>query len=244
MSVFACDLHVHSCLSPCADDDMTPYSIAGMAKLNGLDAVALTDHNSCGNCETFFRACEQYGVVPIPGMELTTAEEIHVICLFPSLVQAMHFHKDVRARCVNVKNRPQIFGRQLYIGEDDEVIGEEPLLLINATTLTLSEAKALAHQHGGAAYPAHIDRESNGVIAVLGEMPVEPEFATVEFHFPEKIAAYRETYRLAGKNFVTASDAHRLWEISEEGCKIPLDCADDAESVREALIRYLGGNGA
>ena len=244
MRTLACDLHVHSCLSPCADDDMTPYSIAGMAKLNGLDAVALTDHNTCGNCETFFRACEHYGIVPVPGMELTTAEEIHVICLFPTLAQAKAFHDEVRTHRIAVQNRVQIFGRQLYIGEGDEIVGEEPNLLINATMLSLSEAAALARKHGGVAYPAHVDRESNGVIAVLGEMPEEPAFATVEFHAPEKVPEYRETYRLADKNVVTASDAHRLWGLSEEGCRIPLDCGDDDASVRDALIRYLGGGEA
>ncbi|MEN6339399.1 MAG: PHP domain-containing protein, partial [Clostridiaceae bacterium] len=82
MSRFAVDLHMHSCLSPCADDDMTPYSMAGMAKLNGLAIAALTDHNACGNCESFFRACQGYGIVPVAGMELTTSEDVHLLCLF------------------------------------------------------------------------------------------------------------------------------------------------------------------
>ena len=244
MRTLACDLHVHSCLSPCADDDMTPYSIAGMAKLNGLDAVALTDHNACGNCETFFDACRHYGIVPVPGMELTTAEEIHVICLFPTLAQAMAFEKEVRACRIAVKNRTDVFGRQLLIGAEDTVAGEEPNLLINATTLPLHEAAGLAWRYGGAAYPAHIDRESNGVIAVLGEMPEEPAFATVEFHRPERIAEYRETYRLGGRNVVIASDAHRLWELGEGEYAVTLNCGDDDQSVRDALIRYLGGGEA
>ena len=77
------DLHIHSCLSPCADDDMTPADAAGMARLAGADVAALTDHNSAANCPAFFAACEAYGVVPVGGMELTTAEEIHLVCLFP-----------------------------------------------------------------------------------------------------------------------------------------------------------------
>lgn len=77
------DLHLHSCLSPCADNDMTPVNIAGMGMLNGLSVMALTDHNSCGNCPAFFEACRSYGITPVAGMELTTAEDIHVVCLFP-----------------------------------------------------------------------------------------------------------------------------------------------------------------
>ena len=91
MTRYKYDLHVHSCLSPCADDDMTPANIAGMAHLNGLQLLALTDHNSCKNCPAFMDACRQYGIVPVPGMELCTAEEIHMICLFASLDDALAF---------------------------------------------------------------------------------------------------------------------------------------------------------
>ena len=81
MSRYYYDLHLHSCLSPCADNDMTPNNIAGMAALAGLQIAALTDHNSCKNCPAFFAACKRYGVVPVAGMELTTAEGIYLICL-------------------------------------------------------------------------------------------------------------------------------------------------------------------
>ena len=85
MTGYFYDLHIHSCLSPCADDDMTPANIAGMAALPGLNLVALTDHNSCKNCPAFFAHAKRYGIVPVAGMELTTAEDIHVICLFSDL---------------------------------------------------------------------------------------------------------------------------------------------------------------
>ena len=105
---FYYDLHVHSCLSPCADDDNTPNNLAGMAKLCGLNVVALTDHNTTKNCPAFFEACGRYGIVPIPGMELTTSEDIHVICLFPSLESAMSFGEEVEKRRVPIKNRADI----------------------------------------------------------------------------------------------------------------------------------------
>ena len=223
---------------------MTPYSIAGMAKLNGLTLVALTDHNTCGNCETFFRACEHYGIVPVPGMELTTAEDIHMVCLFPTLERAAAFEAEVRKHRILVPNRPAIFGRQLLIGADDEIVGEEAHLLINATTLSLSEAAALVRQHGGAAYPAHIDRESNGVIAVLGSFPEEPHFAAAELHDFTRCDEYRETYALEDRRIVAASDAHRLWDLSDTGFPVSLEAGDDPQEVRDALIRLLGGYGA
>ena len=84
MKIFA-DLHLHSCLSPCGDGDMTPYNLVQMAKLLGFDIIALTDHNTCGNCESAMRVGESIGLTVVPGMELCTAEEIHCVCLFPDL---------------------------------------------------------------------------------------------------------------------------------------------------------------
>ena len=244
MRRFACDLHVHSCLSPCADDDMTPCSIAGMAKLNGLELVALTDHNSCGNCEAFFDACAHYGIVPVAGMELTTAEDIHMICLFPTLEQARAFDARVQTLRISIPNRAQVFGNQLLIGGDDEVTGEEPNLLINATMLTLSDGAALAEQFGGAAYPAHIDRESNGIIAVLGTFPQEPAFAAVEYHNAASVEAYASRYNLANRRVVVSSDAHQLWKLADGDFFMELDCTEDAQSVRNALIAALRGRTA
>lgn len=243
MKRLACDLHVHSCLSPCADDDMTPYSIAGMAKLNGLALVALTDHNSTGNCATFFDACAQYGIVPVPGMELTTAEDIHLICLFPTLLHAEAFDAAVRQRRIPIANRSEVFGNQLLIGRDDAVTGTEQNLLINATTLSLSEGAALAESFCGAAYPAHIDRESNGIIAVLGDFPEEPAFAAVEYNDASNVPAYTQRFGLENRLVVVSSDAHQLWNLSDGGFSLPLDCGEDDQSVRDALIRTLRGCG-
>ena len=150
MSAYRYDLHLHSCLSPCADDDMTPYNIAGMAMLLGLQLLALTDHNSAKNCPAFFSACREYGLVPVPGMELCTAEEIHLICLFPSLADAMAFDAEVETTLSPIKNRPEVFGRQWILGEGDTVIGEYDKLLIAASALPLSEAAALCEAYNGA----------------------------------------------------------------------------------------------
>jgi hypothetical protein len=244
MSAFHCDLHIHSCLSPCGDDDMTPFSIAGMAKINGVEIAALSDHNACGNCETFFRACEAYGIVPVAGMELTTSEDVHLLCLFPSLEDALEFAGAVDQKRVRIKNRASIFGRQLLIGLDDDVIGEEADLLVNATTISLEDAAALVARHNGATVPAHVDREGNGIIATLGDLPDTPIFETVEYRDATNTVRYEKQYpRLRGKRKIVSSDAHRLWEIAEPGYEIELDCEKDAdaETVRNALIDYLNG---
>ena len=119
------DLHLHSCLSPCGDGEMTPGNIAGMAMVNGLDVAALTDHNTARNCPAFLKWAERYGLVGIPGMELCTAEEVHVVCLFARLEDALSFDKYVYARLLPVENRPEIFGEQVLMDQEDRPAGTE-----------------------------------------------------------------------------------------------------------------------
>ena len=106
----AYDLHIHSCLSPCGDDDMTPANIAGMAALKGLEAIALTDHNTCRNCPAFLAAAAEYGILAVPGMEINTSEEVHAVCLFPSLESAPDFDAYVYAKLIKFPNNETIFG--------------------------------------------------------------------------------------------------------------------------------------
>ena len=135
------DLHIHSCLSPCGEDDMTPANIAGMAQLCGLELIALTDHNSTRNCPAFFAECRRRGIIPVAGCELTTAEDIHIICLFPGLTEAAAFGGALQRHRILIPNRADIFGRQLIYDEHDRPAGSEEHLLINATDLPLEEAK-------------------------------------------------------------------------------------------------------
>lgn len=241
MTKYYYDLHIHSCLSPCADNDMTPYNIAGMAALNGLNLIALTDHNSCGNCKTFFHACKTYGIVPVPGMELTTAEDIHMVALFPSLEDALSFEEELKPYKATIKNKPEIFGDQLYMGIGDEPKGIEENLLIMASSLDLQSAAELVRSHNGAAFPAHVDRESNGVIAILGDIPPEPNFNYAEFNDSDNIPTYREKYEIL-KNMpvLCSSDAHHLWDVNEAAHYIEIDDEPySSEKVRRELIRVL-----
>lgn len=243
MNKYFYDLHIHSCLSPCADDEMTPANIAGMASIQGLNVVALTDHNSCKNCPAFFAHAKKYGIVPVAGMELTTAEDIHVICLFPTLESAMEFDGIVSEKLIKVENKAKIFGNQLILDENDEKIGDEKYLLINATSLDLESAYELCESFGGVCYPAHIDRESGGLIAVLGDFPEEPLYSAFELNFKDSLEEYRSKYPVIGdKHFVVSSDAHNLWSISEAENFLELDDEPYSSArVREALIEYLKG---
>lgn len=242
MNKYYYDLHVHSCLSPCADDDNTPYNLAGMAALTGTNILALTDHNTCKNCPAFFKAAKSYGIIPVAGMELTTAEEIHVVCLFEKLEDAMAFDSEIDGRRIKIPNRIDIFGRQPIMGDEDEVIGEEPHLLSNATTVSLDEVPALTQKYGGVCYPAHIDREANGIIAILGTLPESPQFSCVEIRDSEKVLELTERFSLQNKTVVISSDAHYLTDIRDKQNFFLLsDEPYSGDLVRAELFKLLRG---
>lgn len=241
MTPYYYDLHIHSCLSPCADNDMTPNNIAGMAALKGLQIVALTDHNSCKNCPAFFDACKRQGLIPIAGMELSTAEDIHLVCMFPELDMAMDFDREIEDHLMDVKNRPEIFGDQLITNGDDETVGTVEKLLISATDLWIGDAVQLVRKFGGHVRPAHIDRESNGIIAILGDIPEEYGFGCFEFNDSGSIISYREKFHyLTDEKLLVCSDAHYLWDINEAEHSILLDDEPYSSSlVRERLFEHL-----
>ncbi len=195
---------------------MTPNNIAGMAALAGIRILALTDHNTTANCPAFFAAAKQNGIIPIAGMELTTAEDIHVVCLFETLESAMHFDRVLDNYRINIPNRPDIFGEQLVMDEEDRIIEHKEFLLINATTLSYDNVPALVNMHGGICYPAHIDKETNGVIATLGALPQTEGFVGAELHDPQKIQKYCEKYSfLKDQCILIGSDAHYLEDIRD-----------------------------
>ena len=137
-----CDLHIHSCLSPCGDELMTPNNIAGMAMLKGLDAIAVADHNSARNLPALSKTCAAMGVLLLPAMELTTAEEAHLLSYFPTVEAALAFSEELHGHLPPIQNRPDIFGPQQVLDEDDEQVGSEDLLLLNALSLSSASTRA------------------------------------------------------------------------------------------------------
>lgn len=242
MNKYYYDLHVHSCLSPCADDDNTPYNLVGMATVSGLNIMALTDHNTVKNCPAFFKAAKQYGIIAVAGMELTTAEEIHVVCLFEFLEDAMRFGEEIENRRTPIENRADIFGRQIIMGDDDVPIGEDPNLLSFATSVTLDEVPELVKKYGGVCYPAHIDRDANGIIAVLGTIPKTPHFNCVEIKDRQKTDELVDRFSLTGKTIIYSSDAHYLADINEKDNFLLLDDEPYSSArVRAELFKLLRG---
>ncbi len=232
------DLHIHSCLSPCADNDMTPNNIVNMAKLANLTMIALTDHNSTKNCKAAVEIGKKVGVLVIPGMELCTIEEVHVVCLFPTIEKAETFEAALSQKRIRVRNRPEIFGDQIIMDELDREIGREEFLLVNAINISIGEVTHLVKEYAGAAFPAHIDKGSYSVLSSLGEIPPEAEFKTVEVFRKQNVEKLlKEHKKLSKMSILFNSDAHTLGQIGEKEKSIFLD-----EISIEALLAKINGN--
>lgn len=230
------DLHIHSCLSPCGDGDMTPNNIVNMARLAELDIIALTDHNTCGNCAAILQAAVGSGVTVLPGMELCTAEEAHVVCLFPALKAALAFAQRVRSSLPPIANRPDIFGEQLLMDAGDNVVGREDVLLTTASAIPVDDVPALVRSLGGAAFPAHIDRPSYSVTAALGDIP-PVGFCAAEITAAGNVEQMKTLYpSIANMPLLLDSDAHYLHQISEAGPWLDLP-----DRSPEAVIAALDG---
>ncbi|MBP3925806.1 MAG: PHP domain-containing protein [Clostridium sp.] len=231
------DLHIHSCLSPCGSEDMTPYNIAGMAALKGLDVIAVTDHNSCRNCPAVQKAAEDYGLIAIPGMELTTSEEVHAICLFETLEAALAFDAYVHERILPIRNKEEIFGRQEIYGLEDAVVGIEETLLISATSISFEGLWELVDSFGGVMLPAHVDKPANSLISNLGFVPEDSRFTAAELHDMRNLhGLLKQNPYLAGCRIISSSDAHYLEDIREPELTIEVK-ERSAAGVLEALRR-------
>lgn len=210
------DLHMHSCLSPCGDMDMTPNNIVGMSKLLGLDVIALTDHNSVLNCKAVMKLGEENGLCVIPGMELTTMEEIHVVCLFPTYEKALQFNDYVKEHQMQFPNRVDIYGRQVIMDENDEEIGEVDNLLILATDISVMDIKPLVESFDGVCYPAHINRDSMSIISSLGDIPPECDFKTAEVSSSGDVEQLKARYPILNDMLIVRdSDAHYLQNMRD-----------------------------
>ncbi len=243
MSKYYYDLHTHSCLSPCASNDNTPCDLLGMASICGINILALTDHNTCKNCPAFFKAAKQYGIIPVAGMELTTAEDVHIICLFETLEDGMNFDAEIQNHRIFIENRMDIFGEQLILDESDNVIGEEMHLLSNATDLSIEDVPNLVEKFNGVCYPAHIDRLYNGIISVLGTFPQTPHFSAFEIRDLKNKEEYTERYSLSDKICVVSSDAHYLTDIKDAENFFEIDDEPYSSAlVRKRLISLLRGD--
>lgn len=214
---------------------MTPYNLVNMAKILGLDIIALTDHNSAQNCRAAMTVGESVGLTVVPGMELCTSEEVHIVCLFDDVNNAEAFSDYVLSTVPSVKNRPEIFGDQLIMNGGDGIVGTQELLLTTASGISIENAVETVGQYGGVCYPAHIDRSSYSVISNLGMITDEMNFAAVEMTENADQNEYRAKYPIIKDMPVfVSSDAHYLENMREAKHTI-----DVAEKSAKAVVEYI-----
>lgn len=227
------DLHMHSCLSPCGSDDMTPNNLVNMASLAGLQVIAVADHNTTKNVPAAMKVGENVGVLVVPAMELTTKEDIHVLCLLPNVERAEQLRQYVYERLPQRKNRPKAFGHQYMMDENDEILEEEPQLLAFGSSIGIYEVKALLESFGGIAIPAHIDRASYSLLGVMGLIDAEMGFSLYETTRDCDTAALQKKYNFSG-SFIANSDAHDLIAIADAERTIEIE-----EMTVDGVIRAL-----
>lgn len=168
------DFHIHSCLSPCAALEMSPRAIVAGAKKEGLDCIALTDHGCVENLPAFHEACVEAKMSCLYGLEATSSEEVHTLCLFDRLEPALEFGRMIYNAIRNLSNDPDRFGQQPIVNVDGEVTGFAEKLLFAATNISFFNLVPMALEAGALCIPSHIDRDYSGAIAHLGFLPDLP----------------------------------------------------------------------
>lgn len=232
----AVDLHIHTALSPCADDDMTPNNIVNMASLKGLDIIAVADHNSCENLKAVSGCTSLKGITIVPAMEVQSREEVHLLCYFPNIDSACRVQDAVYGSLPPLENREDIFGKQLIFDEHDNIKAFSKRMLIAATGLGIEEIFAEVKNVGGVVVPAHIDRKSFSILSNLGSIPEDLNIKYLELSRDcEKEGLLKDYPGLSGYGFIRSSDAHRLCDIFERQSFISLE-----EISLECLMGYLG----
>lgn len=209
------DLHIHSALSPCAENEMSPNNIVNMACVNDLDIIAVTDHNSSENLPALMKCADKKGIILIPGIEVESVEEVHVVCLFANLDSAMKMGRLVMKHLPQIENNSRIFGEQLIMDEEDRITSSEGQLLLVSTDLSVGEIFQHVDDLNGCAYFAHVDRGSYSVLSVLGDFPNDVGSGVIEVTASDMGRSFLANRAdLEGRIALFSSDAHRLRDIS------------------------------
>lgn len=232
------DVHIHSCLSPCSDNTMTPNNIVNMSMLKELDIIAITDHNSIKNARVAMEVAKDKDIIVVPGMEVQTIEEVHVVCLFRNIESAIEFEKVINEKLIIIKNKKEKFGEQLIVDKDDKIIGEVENLLLSSVDITIDELIFLVNRYNGVIFPAHIDRSYASILTNLGFIPNEYNFRYVEVSKGDTSKKILANSDYINKYFILRnSDAHNLGAINE-----PLYSIELEEKSIDCFIDKLRGS--
>lgn len=228
------DLHIHSCLSPCAEDEMTPNNICAMALVKGLELIAVTDHNSVKQLPSVAKVAERMELRMLYGCELETAEEVHVLGLFAKLDDAMSLQNWIDSVMSVIPNDVDYFGKQEIMDDNDQIIGSEPRLLLVSLEASLEETIDAIHSHGGKVVLAHVLDRANSVTRQLGFIPPGLKYDGLEVKSLEQKSQVLKTHSWITEDsteWFIDSDAHRLGDISEP-----------VNSIQESVFARLWGD--
>ncbi len=202
------DLHIHSCLSSCASNDMTPKNIIEHILNLGIKVMSVTDHNSCKNLEEVIKESKDKDVVVVPGIEIESKEGAHVLTYFEDLDTCQVMEDIITNNLPDVENSIRFFGNQTIIKDGKKK--EHPYLLSQATSLSILKICSITKELNGVYVPAHIQRKANGLISTLGFLPKDIEFNTLEI---SKINFYKYHKNYQNCNVITNSDAHEIEDL-------------------------------
>ena len=214
LKTYRADLHIHTCLSPCASLDLSPQKIIERARAEQLDMIAITDHNTAKNVPAVMELGAQNGLMVLPGMEVQTREEIHLLALFPAWSPLALWDEEVYRHLPAVKNDPEIFGDQPIVDPHGNILQFEERLLINSLDLSLEEVKLRVEGGGGLIIPSHFDKGSFSLISQLGLIPPDLELEALEM---SRRTEFREAGTVGAPSLgiprIVSSDAHSLEDI-------------------------------
>lgn len=232
MIKYRAELHVHTVLSPCAEVEMIPPLIIQSALDLDINLLAITDHNSTANIPAMMDAAVNSGISILPGMELQTREEVHLLCIFDKPRQAFAFQQLIDPLLPQINNDPEHFGEQFVVDATGDFIKTEPRLLLTSANLGLDDAVMEVHKLGGLAIPAHVDRKAYGLINMLGFFPPEAQFDAVEisrFTSPEKISLLHPEIKKF--TVIQNGDVHRLNEFMGS-CSFEMESSSISEMIK------------
>lgn len=214
MKRYRADLHVHTVLSPCAAIEMIPPLIVREALAQGINLIAITDHNATANITAVQKAAAGTELTVLPGMEVQTKEEVHVLCIFDTLEQTETWQSFVDQSLPNIENRPDFFGEQFVVDETGDFIRREERLLLNSTDLAFDEVAQKVKELGGLFIPAHVNRKAFGLIANLGLIPanVNVEALEISRHISPQ-NAYEMYPQINGYPLIQNGDVHYIDEF-------------------------------
>lgn len=241
MQWFRADLHVHTLLSPCAAVEMTPRNIVRHACDAGIDIVAITDHNAGDNVAATMRAAVGTGVAILPGMEVQTAEEVHLLALFGKMREFVRWCDFLAGHRSRLSNDERRFGAQFVVDEADELVRTETCMLLASTDLSAGETTARVSEMGGISIAAHVDRPAYSLFSQLGFVPDDVILSAVEVSRRVVCSEAREKYpKIGDLPVVTASDAHTMDDFVSGPKSMFLMEAPTLSEIRQALA---GKNG-